>query len=197
MAPSSGSLPPLAWSTFVDFYLELFLAKKKAAQLTLAAFLFLSSNGGPSQELTENWFPRLQLFEIVPFHWEARYHNKSFLEQKYLIEGLSIKQIAAEIISSKSTVRKHLINFGIPLREHAQPHGRPSQPRYGQKLIRGNAAPHLSEARTISLVQELRAEKLSLRKIAATLNQRGIPTKNRGERWHAETVSRVLKNLDA
>jgi hypothetical protein len=58
--------------------------------------------------------------------------------------------------------------------------------------MRGNAVLHNGETRTINLVKELRAENLSLRKIAAILTQRGIPTKNRGERWHAETVSRLL-----
>lgn len=47
------------------------------------------------------------------------------------------------------------------------------------------------EKTAIDAILTLRAEGLSIRRIAATLDERGIPA--RGGRWHATTVARVLK----
>jgi hypothetical protein len=44
---------------------------------------------------------------------------------------------------------------------------------------------------------QLRSEGLSLRGIADTLNQRAIPTAQGGQRWHAQTVSNVVKRSAA
>lgn len=48
-----------------------------------------------------------------------------------------------------------------------------------------------AEARALSLISDLRADGLSIRRIAAELNARGVPA--RGKRWHPTTVARVLK----
>lgn len=47
------------------------------------------------------------------------------------------------------------------------------------------------EQRVISLVTQLRADGLSIRAIAARLNDDDVPA--RGKRWHPTTVSRLLK----
>jgi DNA invertase Pin-like site-specific DNA recombinase len=49
-----------------------------------------------------------------------------------------------------------------------------------------------AEQEVIRLVRELKAEGLSIRKIADEMNRRGIASKE-GGRWHIATVQRVLK----
>jgi DNA invertase Pin-like site-specific DNA recombinase len=56
----------------------------------------------------------------------------------------------------------------------------------GRTLTRDEA-----EAEAMALILDLRAGGMSLRRIAAELNQRGVPS--RGKRWHATTVARVVK----
>jgi DNA invertase Pin-like site-specific DNA recombinase len=51
------------------------------------------------------------------------------------------------------------------------------------------------EQRAILLVNQLKAEGLSLRQIAARLNQDKVPS--RGQRWHPTTVVRILKKQAA
>ncbi|MCB0418604.1 MAG: recombinase family protein [Bdellovibrionales bacterium] len=123
------------------------------------------------------------------------YKSRSFVHQKYVVEGLSLAQIAAEIFSSKEAVRASLKRFDIPIREAHNPHnGRVSEPRYGVKLRSGRATPHLAEQQMIESIQELRSQGLTLRKIAEILTSMGVPTKKRGKRWHPEMVNRILSN---
>ena len=56
----------------------------------------------------------------------------------------------------------------------------------GRTLTRNEA-----EAEAVALILDFRAGGMSLRRIAAELNQRGVPS--RGKRWHATTVARVVK----
>lgn len=109
-----------------------------------------------------------------------------------MLEGLSIAQIAAEIFSSKAAVRAALKRFNIPLREPHKPHGRIGQPKYGQQIRSGRAAPHIAERQMIETIQDLRAQGLSLRKIAHFLSSMGVPTKKRGKSWHPEMINRIL-----
>jgi DNA invertase Pin-like site-specific DNA recombinase len=52
-----------------------------------------------------------------------------------------------------------------------------------------------AEQKTLELISELRASGYSLRKIARTLEARGIPTK-RGGRWAAATVRKILARAE-
>jgi hypothetical protein len=80
-------------------------------------------NGGPSTSQSQEGRPPFQVIDTIRLFEPKLYEDKSFLHQKYVIEGLSIKQIANEIMSSTSTVRKWLIHFGIELRSKSQHHG--------------------------------------------------------------------------
>lgn len=55
-------------------------------------------------------------------------------------------------------------------------------------------APHPNEQDAIRLMQELRLQGCSLREIAATLTQRGIPTKTRTA-WSAEAIRGILRKV--
>lgn len=116
----------------------------------------------------------------------------SFLEQKYVVERLSIAQISELCFSSKAAIRANLLRFKIPIRELGKPHGRPSQPRYGKKIVNGHEVEHKHEARITATVCELHRQGLSLRSIAKVLSDMKIPTKCRGKSWHPEMIKRLL-----
>ena len=120
--------------------------------------------------------------------------DKSFLHQKYVIEGLSIDQISMLIFSSKQSVRRGLLKVGIPLREPHKHHGNLSQPRYGQRKVQGRSVvKHAGEVRVVSAILDMRKSGLSLRQIALFLSKIGVPTKCRGKAWHPEMVKRILE----
>ncbi len=120
--------------------------------------------------------------------------SESFLREMYLEKGLSAAQIAAQIVSSKSGVLDALRRFDIPIREPHRPHhGRQSQPKFGQRRVKGRLRNHERERTVIGVIEKLHAEGMSLRQIATTLQEMGIPTKCKGRRWHPEMVRRVLE----
>lgn len=64
-------------------------------------------------------------------------------------------------------------------------------PAYGQRAAEGGLEPDENEAAALAAAEEMREEGVSLRAIAAKLNDRGVPTK-RGGTWHPNTVARLL-----
>lgn len=50
-----------------------------------------------------------------------------------------------------------------------------------------------TELAIVAKIRSLRDEGLSLGKIAAKLNDDGVPTKN-GKQWHGSTVNYILRN---
>ncbi|MCK8818133.1 recombinase family protein [Natroniella sulfidigena] len=50
------------------------------------------------------------------------------------------------------------------------------------------------ELKAVKLIKQLRKEGLSYRKIANKLNDLGVPTKRKGKKWYAATVSYIFKN---
>jgi transposase len=129
---------------------------------------------------------------------QPQYKDKSFVHQKYVVEGLSIREIAAEILSSKEAVRNALKRFDIPARDaHIPHHGRLSSPKYGSKLRSGRASPHVAEQQMIETIKALRSQGLTLRKVAEILTSMGVPTKKRGKSWHPEMVKRILGTTGA
>jgi hypothetical protein len=131
--------------------------------------------------------------DILKLPDAAPYKDAAFLRQKYVTEGLSIKQISSQIFSSKDAVRRGLIRAGIKIREPHKGHGRVAQPRYGQKLQNGKVAEHLTEKRVVRAILDLRTQGLSLRQIAKFLIQMKVSTKRRGKAWHPEMVKRILE----
>lgn len=85
-----------------------------------------------------------------------------------------------------------LIKAGIPLREACLPHGRQSQPKYGQRKLKGNVVEYKLEQKIINAVAQMSEQGLSLRQIAKNLSAMGVPTKCDGKKWHPEMVKRLL-----
>lgn len=122
------------------------------------------------------------------------YKNEFFLREKYLVEMLSTRQIAALVFSARSTVVRHLRAYGIPMRREDEAHDlNNGQCSFGEKMVAGKAAPHKGELVVLRRMQTLRNNGLSYWKIAAQLNSSGVPTKNRKTKWHATTVMKMLK----
>lgn len=92
-------------------------------------------------------------------------------------------------------VRSALHELGIKVREKSRPHGRPSQTKFGEKLVAGKLALDAREQRIISAIREMREQGLSLRQIAKTLEIMGMPTKEHGKRWHPEMVRRISDGI--
>jgi len=149
-------------------------------------------NGGPSASQSQQERPPMQIIDTIRFFEPKLYKNKSFLHQKYVVEGLSVKQIASEIMSSTSTVRKWLLHFGIDLRSKSQHHGNPAQLKFGQKRIKGIIQDYQREHRVIETIKYLRSQGMSFRAIAQTFNELKVSTKNKGKSWHPEMVRRIL-----
>ena len=148
-------------------------------------------NGGPSPLSSRETVPQLEMHVSIGFTVIAPYCDKQFLNQKYTIEGLSIRQIATEIRSSKEAVRKGLMRHSIPLRKQSTAHSRTDQPRYGTRLKQGRLVGYQKEERVVQAIIEMQRQGSSLREIARILSQMGTPTKCRGK-WHPEMVNRIL-----
>ena len=103
----------------------------------------------------------------MPQTWK----NKSFLHQKYVLEGLSVRQIANLVVSSKELVWSELKKADILLRGKFNHHGRPAQPKFGRKVINGRESEHKTEQRIIDVINQMKGEGLSLRAIARCLDQ--------------------------
>lgn len=138
-------------------------------------------------------FRKSYLAEMIDFFHTEPWRSKTFLEEKYVKNGRSISQIAAEILSSRSAVREALIEFGIPLRKQGNPGLRPSQVPYGFRRSVGLLVPHLGEQRIVQSVRKMSSDGLSYRQICDFLTSVSVPTKNQGKGWQPEMIRRLLK----
>ena len=130
--------------------------------------------------------PALHSF-ILPFASIKSFRNEDLLRQKYTSEGQSIDRIAIETFSSKRTVKKHLLGFGVPLRiEDLQ--NKAVLPYGCYKNFKND---ELSIRDYIFTLKQ----KHSIREIVEILNTLKIPTRKTGSRWHIKTVFNVCKRI--
>lgn len=94
------------------------------------------------------------LVDIIEFIYTPLWKSKTFLVDQYIKNGHSITQIAAETLSSKSTIRRALMEFKIPIRSIGKPGLRPAQAPYGYRRQNGLLVPHLGEQRVIEAVKK-------------------------------------------
>lgn len=126
------------------------------------------------------------------------FKSKSFLHQKYVIERLSISQIAKENFSARSTIKNALEQNGIPIRVDAKGgEGSKGQIGYGLKLQHGRLVEHKAEMAIIHRMNRLRSQGYSYRKIAMILNSMGVPTKTKKSDWKAATMMKILNQSRA
>ena len=117
--------------------------------------------------------------------------NEDFLRQKYLEEGLSLQEIAAETVSSWKTVRRHLLYMKIPLRTKDQLIN--EQVKFGFQRIEGQLLKHESEQAALDKIRMLRGEGFSIRQIVEELNRLRIPCRKVGAQWHIKTVYNCIQ----
>ena len=132
------------------------------------------------------------LIDTIDFIHMPLWKDKNFLAQRYVTEGRSISQIAAETLSSKCAVRDALLGFGFKLKGQGKPGLRPSQIPYGFRMSDGLTVHHLGEQRVIASVKKMVSDGLSYRKVCEFLTSVGVPTKNRGKGWQPEMIRRLL-----
>jgi uncharacterized protein YoaH (UPF0181 family) len=120
----------------------------------------------------------------------APYRNKELLEQKYLLERRSIKEISREWACSRSVVAKYLKDYSIPLSPHDSKNK--SRVGYGEAWRDRQVVAHKKEQELIEKMKKLRAEGLSYNKIAAVLNGWGIRTKTGKGKWTGKQVHQIL-----
>lgn len=116
----------------------------------------------------------------------------SSLLQDYEEKGLSLRQIAAQKVHSRSTIQKNLKRADIKLRAPGQSHGNPSQLRFGYRKHACKVVTHMGEQQVIAAIKDLRGEGMTLRQIAFRMRVLRIPSKNGKTKWHPMMVKRVL-----
>ncbi|MFN8792315.1 MAG: hypothetical protein ACK5Y2_12750, partial [Bdellovibrionales bacterium] len=104
---------------------------------------------------------------------------KSFLQQKYLQERLTINQIAGITMSSRSTVIKYLRAAQIPIRDEEHRIGGST---YGERRVNGRFVPNQKELELMEKIGTLKSQGLNKQQIADLLQGLNLPTK-RGGKW--------------
>lgn len=117
---------------------------------------------------------------------------KSFLQQKYVEEGLTVNQIVALTMSSRSTVKKYLRQAQIPIRADDCRLGSLS---YGERKVKGRIIPNQNELELIEKIMGLKQKGLNPQQIADLLAGLKLPTK-RGGKWSRKVVHTILKRME-
>lgn len=112
----------------------------------------------------------------------------SFLHQKYTVECLTINQIAALTLSSRSTVIKYLNVAKIPIRDEEHRLGGST---FGERKVYGRYIPNQAELNMIGRMKNLRCQGFTYRQIAEILQGLKLPSKRNGK-WTARCVQRIL-----
>lgn len=115
--------------------------------------------------------------------------SKSFLHQKYVVEGLSSSEIAALTFSSRAAVTRWLNKYGIPLKTITR--RETGDQVYGYRKYLGMSIPVKKEQKVIELITKYRHKKVSYHKIAVLLNEKGIKTKLGQGKWYAKVVRQI------
>lgn len=136
--------------------------------------------------------PKYAVAKNITSIYQEPFKDKSFLHQKYVVERLSIAEIAAEIFSAESTVHKYLRKFGIPIRKPGDIIRRKRALAYGRRIEDRRVVAHQRELEVIDKMRSLRDQGFSYWKIADVLNAMKVPTKTRKGKWHARSVQQIL-----
>lgn len=147
-------------------------------------------NGGPTRSLPDLAFPPGQLVDSFEFNPRYQFRDRLFLHQKYVAEGLSPEQIAAETFSSRKVIVKHLKGSGIVLRTKDRRKTGPLP--FGVRRRQYRVMVDKRATLAIMRMRQLREQGLSYDRIAGVLNTMGIKTCSGRAQWYAKTVREVL-----
>lgn len=155
-----------------------------------------AENWGDPTGLKQNNSEPPEVAKTVEFTVSEPFKNRELLHQKYVIENLSASEIAAQFLSSRSTVLKYLKLHGIPVRGTGKGIRKKRNLAYGKRIVNRQEVAHQREQEIIRKMRSLRAEGLSYWKIASVLNAWRIPTKGKKAKWHARSVQQILDRAD-
>ena len=119
--------------------------------------------------------------------------NQAVIYQKYVVEKLSVKEIARQLSLSSAAVLDALNRFQIETRPKGGNPERPTWAPYGRRYQFGKLVEHKGELRVIKTIlvpRFLRGATLS--SIVDYLHIKKIPTKKGGPKWQTEQVRQIL-----
>jgi site-specific DNA recombinase len=161
------------------------LAEGKASHIIALRLDRLFRNASDCLQTVENWTKRGYVLYLLDVAGNSIDTNSSagkfMLTVLAAVAEMERNLIAERIRNVMSWKRRNRKVFGH------EPYG---FAREGDDLV-----PVEAEQRALDLILDLRARGYSLRKIARTLEARGIPTK-RGGRWAAATVRKLLARAE-
>lgn len=100
-------------------------------------------------------------------------------------------EIAAQTLSSRKTVRRYLTEYGVELRTEDQPQIRAYE-QFGTRRVDGASVPDEGERAAIATIQGLRDQGFTYGEIVRILNEKAIPSRKPGAKWHIKTVFKCL-----
>ena len=108
---------------------------------------------------------------------------------------LSIDEISTLTSSARTTIRKYLKHYEIPIRRPGENLRQKLSLAYGRRLASRYEVDHKRELETIEKMKDLRHQGYSYWKIASILNTMQIPTKTRKGAWRARSVQQILDRV--
>lgn len=118
-------------------------------------------------------------------------------------QGLSLREIQAQVGISKTTIRRTLINGGVRLREsHPKANlefwkakgKQAAAPPYGFCYFQGQITPHPKEYETLLLIHKLSQNGINSNAIATELNRRRIPSRM-AKLWSWNAIKNIVDRL--
>lgn len=118
--------------------------------------------------------------------------NYRVLHEKYVEKRLSVREIARQLSSSKTTILDALKKLDIPLRLRNSSE-RPSNPPYGLRHHKGLFVEDKAETRVIQkIIIPKYQHGEALTAIARFLDAQGIKSKT-GTHWHHQVIRAILR----
>lgn len=143
-------------------------------------------------ECNTRFFPPSEIQVITHIKRISMLKLPRFLHQKYIVENLTINQIADLTLSSRSTVIKYLNAAGIPIRSEEQRRGGSA---FGERKVNGRYVQNQTELVLIEKMRLLRNQGLTYRQIAEVLQGLSLPAKRKG-RWTGRGVLKILNSAE-
>lgn len=134
-------------------------------------------------------FLQSELVDFISITPQKFLFTKNFLHQKYVVEGLSSSEIAAQTFSSRATVTKRLKEFNIPLKTITR--RETGGQVYGYRRYLGMSIPVKKEQRVINQINSYRSRGYSYQRIADLLNKSGVKTKHDNGVWFSKVIRQI------
>ena len=120
--------------------------------------------------------------------------DDSYVHDKYVVEGLNMTQIAAELFTSRQRIKASLVRSGVEFKLTPKQKENLRHLKYGYKRERKKTIEHKAEQRTILAIYEMREKGLTFQAIADILHEMKIPTKLNGKKWTKGMVGNIYNS---